>query len=69
MKNLISKIGDPYFHICDEDMDEVFRHPNHPNTIRIIDCEGDNYIDITCEHETREAAHALCEILNGDYED
>ena len=63
---MISLIGDPYFSVCDEHMDEIYRHPNHPDIVRIIDCEGDTTIDIYCENDTMEAAKALCKLLNMD---
>lgn len=67
-KELIAKIGDQYFWICDEEVDECYRHPEHPHTIRIRDCEDETVIDVTSSlglPETREAAKALVELLNG----
>lgn len=67
--DLISQIGDPSFSICDESWDGIYRHPNHPRTLRIIDCEDNQEIDITGEtvEDTRRIAEALCRLLNQDY--
>ena len=67
--SLIEKICDPSFSICDECWDEVYRHPRHPETLRIVDCEMNQYIDITCDsiEDTRRTAEALCKLLNQDY--
>lgn len=66
---LIAEIGDPSFSICDDDWDECYRHPNHPNTLRIIDCEDNQHIDICAGsvEDTRKTAEALCKLLNQDY--
>ncbi len=67
---LIEQIGDPNFQICDETWDELYRHKNHPHSLRIIDCEDDVYIDITgiSIQDTRKSAEALCKLLNQDYD-
>lgn len=67
--DLISNIGDPSFLICDEGWDEIYRHSNHPDTLRIVGCEGNQEIDITGEsiEDTRRMAEALCKLLNQDY--
>jgi hypothetical protein len=67
--NLIGQIGDPLFSICDESWDEFYRHADHPRTLRIIDCEGNQTIDITGETtlDTMRMANALCRLLNQDY--
>ncbi len=66
---LIGHIGDPYFSICDESCDEIWRHDNHPLTLRIIDCENNQTIDVMGEtiEDTRSMAEALCKLLNQDY--
>lgn len=66
---LIGEIGDPLFSICDETWDEFYRHPDHPHTLRIIDCEDNQSIDITGQsiEDTRRMAEALCKLLNQDY--
>jgi len=66
---LIGEIGDPSFSICDESYDNIYRHPNHPYTLRIVDCEENQYIDITgeCIEDTRRIAEALCILLNQNY--
>lgn len=66
---LIRDIGDPNFSICDETSDEIYRHPNHPYTLRIIDCEYNQKIDVTGEsiEDTKQIAVALCKLLNQDY--
>lgn len=63
---LIQEVGDPLFSICDETWDEIYRHPNHPHTLRIIDCESNQTIDITAEtiEDTRRMAEALCKLPN-----
>lgn len=67
--DLIGDIGDPFFNICDETCDEIHRHPNHPNSVRIIDCEDQVQIDISAGsiEETWKTAQALCKLLNQDY--
>ena len=67
---LIENIGDPFFLICDEMVDKIYRHPDHPNTIRITDAEFGIQIDIYTEYgqeETLFAAKALCKLLNQNY--
>lgn len=66
---LINSVGDRFFSVCDEECDEVYRHPLHPSTIRIRDCEDDSYIDVTSinEWETRLMATSLCTLLNQSY--
>lgn len=68
--DIIGDIGDPYFSICDETWDEIYRHSNHPHTLRILDCEGNQKIDVTGEsiEDTRKIAEALCKLLNQDYQ-
>lgn len=68
---LIQEIGDPYFSVCDDTCDEIYRHKNNPNTLRIIDCEHNVYIDVTCEtiDDTRKTAQTLCRLLNQDYDE
>ena len=67
--DLIREIGDPWFAICDETWDEVYRHDEHPNTVRIMDCEANQKIDITGETiaDTRRMAEALCKLFNQKY--
>lgn len=67
--DLMELIGDPYFSICDEKWDELYRHKNHPDTVRITDCENNQTIDVTGEtrEDTRRIAEALCRLLNQDY--
>lgn len=66
---LISNIGDPTFSICDETCDEFYRHDDHPRTLRIIDCESNQTIDVTGEsiQDTARIAHYLCKLLNQRY--
>lgn len=67
--DLIEQIGDPSFSICDENWDEIYKHKDHPRTLRIIDCEDNQTIDIrggTIE-DTLRIAQALCKLLNQDY--
>lgn len=66
---IIGNIGDPSFSICDETCDDIYRHDDHPRTLRIIDCENNQTIDITGENieDTRRMAEALCTLLNQDY--
>ncbi len=66
---LIREIGDPNFSICDNSWDEVYRHDDHPRTLRIIDCESNQTIDITGEsvEDTFRMATYLCKLLNQDY--
>lgn len=66
---LIGEIGDPNFSICDEIWDEVYRHDDHPRTLRIIDCENNQTIDVTGEsiEDTRCIAENLCKLLNQTY--
>lgn len=68
-RDLINEIGDPNFSICDGDWDEVYRHPHHPHTLRIIDCEDNQYIDVTGEsiEDTRRISENICKLLNQDY--
>ena len=68
-KDLIEKIGDPCFSICDDKWDEFYQHPDHPNTVRIIDCEDNQTIDVTGEsiEDTFRIAQSLCKLLNQDY--
>ena len=67
--SLIAQIGDLFYSVCGENVDEAWRHANHPITIRLMDCEGDNYIDVTgCSSaDTDSMAEALCRLLNQDY--
>jgi hypothetical protein len=66
---LINSVGDRFFSVCDEEWDEIYRHPDHPHTIRIRDCEDDSYIDVRSvdESETRLMAISLCKLLNQNY--
>ncbi len=66
---VIGQIGDPFFSICDENYDEFYRHDDHPRTLRIIDCENNQTIDITGEtiEDTFRMAKSLCLLLNQDY--
>jgi len=66
---IIGNIGDPFFSICDESYDEIYRHDNHPLTLRIIDCENNQTIDVTGESidDTRRIAENLIKLLNQDY--
>lgn len=66
---LIGDIGDPFFSIYDDSCDEIYRHDNHPRTLRIRDCEDNLTIDVTGEsiEDTRKIAQALCKLLNQDY--
>ncbi|RPI83378.1 MAG: hypothetical protein EHM34_05385 [Nitrosopumilales archaeon] len=68
-KNLIREIGDPSFSVCDESWDEIYRHDDHPRTIRIIDCEDNQHIDITGQtpDDSRRIAMALIRLLNQNY--
>jgi hypothetical protein len=64
--DLIGKIGDANFSICDE----CDRHKDHPETIRIRDCEDAVWIDVWTKYDnetTMESAKALCQLLNQDY--
>ena len=66
----ISIIGDRFFTLCDENMDDEYRHPDHPNTIRLMDCEDGVWIDISTEHGdvfTMQSAKALLKLLNQEY--
>lgn len=66
---LIDKIGDRKFCICDEDFDENFVHKDHPKIVTIIDCEMETEIDISSGmHENAlEMANALVKLLNQHY--
>lgn len=66
---IIGNIGDPSFSICDETWDDIYRHDEHPHTLRIIDCESNQTIDIRAEtiEDTRRMAENLCKLLNQDY--
>jgi len=66
---LICEIGDPTFSICDYTWDEVYRHDDHPRTLRIIDCESNQTIDVTGEsvEDTLRIANSLCKLLNQNY--
>jgi hypothetical protein len=66
---IIGNIGSPNFSICDERWDDIYRHPDHPKTLRIIDCEDNQHIDITGEsiEDTRRMAENLIKLLNQDY--
>ena len=68
-KELIKLIGDPLFSICDDSCDEIYRHPNHPKTLRLTDCEYNQNIDITglSYEDTLRIAKALCCLLNQKY--
>ncbi len=62
--DLINQIGDRYFSI-----DEEFS--GHPKIIRIMDCEGEAYIDVCSDlgiAETEFMANALLRLLNQEYE-
>ena len=65
---LVGEIGDPNFFICGDD-EELFRHPDHPFTLRITDAEANQHIDITGEstEDTRNIAECLCKLLNQSY--
>lgn len=69
--DLIREIGDRSFDICDEDYgDGLYKHENHPNTIRIIDCEDGVTIDLCSEYgpiETMYMAKAMLLLLNQEY--
>jgi hypothetical protein len=67
---LIEQVGDRFFSVCDEDWDEVYRHDDHPSTVRIIDCEDSVKIDCTGENpeDSMRMANALCKLLNGNFE-
>ena len=67
--DLIEKIGDAFFYICDETCDEFYRHPKHPHILRIIDCEDETIIDVqgSSIEDTRIIAESLCKLLNQDY--
>jgi len=60
---LIAEIGHQFFHIC---YDEPYKHNRHPKMIRIMDADGETFIDIGCftEEDTLKAAQALCALLN-----
>lgn len=67
---LIDKIGDRNFVLCDESLDHYMRHPHHPKVIRIMDCESGVHIDVWTEHgneDTLESARALVQLLNQNY--
>lgn len=66
---LIGMIGDPNFIICDYDIDEIYRHPKHPDIVRIIDCEFERTIDVCGENpgDSMIMAMSLCKLLNQDY--
>lgn len=68
-KILIEEIGDPFFSICDNSWDEIYRHPNHPYSLRIRDCEDNQYIDVRGNsiEDTMKISIALCKLLNQDY--
>lgn len=70
-ENLIPFIGDRFFSICDEDYgDGLYNHTNHPHTIRIMDCETECYVDVTCcfgIDETRKMAINMALLLNQEY--
>lgn len=69
--DLISDIGDRQFSICDQEYaDGLYNHPDHPNKIRIIDCEDGIQIDVYNEfgiEDTRKLADALLQLLNQNY--
>lgn len=68
---LINGIGNRFFSICDDDYgDGLYKHDNHPNVVRLIDCEAGVEIDVWSEHgpeETMKTAVSLLELLNQDY--
>jgi hypothetical protein len=66
---LIGQIGDPNFSICDDTCDEIYRHENHPRTLRIRDCEDNQTIDVRGEssEDSFRIATALCTLLNQNY--
>lgn len=67
---LIREIGDRWFTICNEKVDKIYRHNQHPKIIRIMDCEDGVWIDVSTEDgdkSTRESAYALCKLLNQKY--
>lgn len=69
-ENLVDKIGDRFFLLCAEDVDEPMRGKDYPHTIRIIDCENGVTIDITTDYgveSTLESAKALTTLLNQGY--
>lgn len=68
-EDLQREIGDPYFSLCDESVSKLYRSPKFPAVIRLMDCEAETFIDIEClnSKETREAASALLELLNGKF--
>ncbi len=69
--DLIREIGDRSFDICDENYgDGLYKHPDHPNTVRIIDCEDGVKIDLYSEFgpiETMKMAKSMLILLNQDY--
>ena len=69
---LIGEIGDAYFLLCDEDVDEVMRGMNFPKELSIIDCEDSVTIKIITDfgaEGTMKAARALLKLLNQEYHD
>lgn len=70
--DLIRNIGDRSFDICDDDYgDGLYKHEDHPNTIRLIDCEDGVTIDVCSEYgieETKKMADSLLKLLNQKYE-
>lgn len=67
--DLIGEIGDPNFSICDDTWDKIYRHDDHPRTLRIIDCESNQTIDVTGQssQDTYRMAFNLCRLLNQNY--
>lgn len=69
--DLIKEIGDRSFDICDENYgDGLYKHNDHPNTVRIIDCEDGVTIDLYSEFgpvETMKMAKAMLILLNQNY--
>lgn len=66
---LIEEIGTPWFSVCDEYYDNIYRHPKHPETVRIMGCDETVLIDVTTEEfgKAMQSARALCLLLNQLY--
>ena len=66
---LIGEIGDPCFSICDDEWNEFYRHSDHPKTLRIIDCENNQTIDVTGEDPDERTNSGVNEELMGKADD
>lgn len=67
---LVSKIGDRSFTLCGDEVNESYRHPHHPLTVRVMDREDCVRIDIWTQYggdATKKCAEALCKLLNQEY--